>query len=144
MAHHSSWTVGQQQPRNKHMHWISSHVDFSRGYTSGRLGKCFVGGRNSGLFSVCVHKEAQTFFNCVVLKLLSFCQNMSSPISSYREKEAFCTSRGSLLLSQLCNFLKDVAAALQPRPQPGPFLLLFSPLPPAAIGLITPVNTLLL
>lgn len=125
------------------MHLISSHVDFSRGYTSGRLGKCFVGGHSSG-FSLCVSTKKHRPFLIVVLKVLSFCQNTSSQISSCKEKEAFCTSRGSLLLSQLRNFLKDVAAALQPRPQPGPFLLLFSPLSPAAIGLITPVNTLLL
>lgn len=62
MANRSSWTVGQQQPGNKHMRLISSHVDFSRGYTSGRLGKCFVGGHYSGLFSACSYKEAQTFF----------------------------------------------------------------------------------
>lgn len=94
---------------------------------------------------LCVSPQRSTdLFLIEVLKVLSFCQNISSQISSCKEKEAFCTSRGSLLLSQLRNFLKDVAAALQPRPQPGPFLLLFSPLSPAAIGLITPVNTLLL
>lgn len=64
MANRSSWTVGQQQPGNKHMRLISSHVDFSRGYTSGRLGKCFVGGHYSGLFSACSHKEALFFLLC--------------------------------------------------------------------------------
>lgn len=62
MAHRSSWTVGQQQPGNKHMRLINSHVDFSRGYTSGRHGKCFVGGHYSGHFSVCSYKEADSLF----------------------------------------------------------------------------------
>lgn len=75
MANHSSWTVGQQKPTNKHMHLISGHVDFSRGYI-------LVGGLVNVQWEVIIlsfslhapAKKTKAFllFHCCVIKFEDF------------------------------------------------------------------------